>query len=113
MATHKEAFTRFKEYVGDYTHNGDEKSKHIQTVVLVPGKIMSLNLQMFGTIIAHDKLNPENRLIQRLHRSVMMDPGQMCRLLFIPVENETKVIMSAKTLRTHLEILRKQKSCRQ
>ncbi len=67
------------------------KSDHIQTVVLVPVKVVGLDTQVFSTFITHNKFNPEHSLIQRLYWSVMMNPGQTHSVLFIP--EEIKVIL--------------------
>ncbi len=89
---HYDEFAHFKDGVENYSQDSDEKSDHIQTVVLVPGKVVGLDTQVFSTFTTHNKLNPEHSLIQRLYWSVMMNPGQTHSVLFIPEEKTNTVI---------------------
>ena len=54
-------------------HTGQQEPYHIQRVVLEPAEVMGGWPQVFGSFVAHDKLDPEDCSIQRFHRLVMMN----------------------------------------
>lgn len=41
-------------------HTGQQEPNHIQRVVLEPGEVMGGWPQVFGSFVAHDKLDPED-----------------------------------------------------
>ena len=67
----KEATLCNDEYHSHYT--GKQESKHVQRVVLVPGKVMGCHTKVLGPFVAHDILNPEDGSVQRLHWLIMVN----------------------------------------
>lgn len=47
----------------DEQNNGEEEDQNIQAVILVPGEIMGLDPQVFGSFVSHGELYPEYGLI--------------------------------------------------
>lgn len=44
-------------------------------MILVPGELVGLDPQVLGSIVSHGELDPEYRLVQRAHGSVVVDAG--------------------------------------
>lgn len=54
-------------------HTGQQEPDHIQRVVLDPAEVMGGWPKVFGSFVAHDKLDPEDCSIQGLCRLIMVN----------------------------------------
>ncbi|KAG7221306.1 hypothetical protein INR49_017373, partial [Caranx melampygus] len=68
----------------DKQSNKEKEAQDIQRVILVPGELMRLDPQVLGPFVSHGELDPEYCLIQRIHGSVTVDPGQPHGTLLVP-----------------------------
>jgi len=52
-------------------------------VILIPGELVGLDPQVLCSFISHGVLDPEYRLIPRIHGSVMVDSGELHNVFFV------------------------------
>ena len=54
-------------------HTGQQEPNHIQRVLLEPVEVVDNWSQMIGSLVTHDKLDPEDCSVQGLHRLIMLN----------------------------------------